>query len=360
MSIITKFTTYRKFGFTSSQVINWLRYSISRKRKILSYRPLWLLIYASDLCNLKCNMCPHHTSGNATKFEYLKKEGGIMKPEAFRAVMDLFPEATLVMFAGVGEPLLNPYFFELAEMAVKNKKIINLVTNGTFLDKENINRIIKLKRFNQISISLNAATAQDYSSICNMPNETFDKVVSNIKNLVYSKRQYKGEAKFEIIVSAVCSQEFVPKVKNFLLFADKLGVDRIDVHNCIDFSIINKEYKFTPLTTSNKNIETVLDLENFSQEKIRAAVNLPRILEKKDFSRKCEWFFKNLCIDAHGNIGSCGRVMNPDLGNGNLFIDKGDVWNNEYMKEMRAKFINKSSWLPTCCNNCIENYKLML
>jgi len=356
MSIINKVKTYFKFGFTTRQVINRLRYYLSGKSEVLKCRPLWLLIYVSDLCNLKCKMCPHHTPGDASNFEFLKKEKGMMEPDVFKVIMDKFPEATLIMFAGVGEPLLNPYFFELAELAVKNKKIINLVTNGTLLDREKINKIIELKRFNQISISLNASNPQDYSNICNMPSKTFDKMVNNIKELVYLKKQHKNKAKFEITVSAVCSQEFLPKIKDFLLFADNLGVDRIDVHNYIDFPIIiGKEYQLTSIETSNKNIEILKEMEKFSKEKIRAKVNLPLIFKKENFCKKCEWFFKNLCFDAQGNIGGCGRVINPDSNYGNLFINKDDVWNNEYMRKMRNKFLNKNEQLLTCCSHCVEN-----
>jgi len=357
MPIINKIKTYFKFGFTTRQVINRLRYSLSEKSKVLKYRPLWLLIYVSDLCNLKCKMCPHHTPCDASNFEFLKKEKDMMKPDVFRVIMDKFPEATLIMFAGVGEPLLNPYFFELAKMAIKNKKIINLVTNGTLLDREKINKIIGLKRFNQISISLNASNPQDYNNICKMPSETFDKVVNNIKELVYFKKQHKNKAKFEIIVSAVCSQEFLPKIKDFLLFADNLGIDRIDVHNYIDFSITDKDHQWTPVETSDKNIEVLEDMEKFSQEKIRARVNLPLIFKKGNFCKKCEWFFKNLCFDAQGNIGGCGRVINPDSNYGNLFINKDDVWNNEYMRRMRNKFLNKNEQLLACCRHCVENYQ---
>ena len=357
MSIVDKAKTYFKFGFTTKQIINRLHYSLSKKSEVLRYRPLWLLIYASDLCNLKCKMCPHHTPGDASNFEFLKKEKGIMKPDIFKVILSKFPEATLVMFAGVGEPLLNPCFFELAEMAVKNKKIINLVTNGTLLDRKKINRIIELKRFNQISVSLNASNPQDYNSICNMPNEIFNKVVNNIKELVYLKKQHKNKAKFEIIISAVCSQEFLPKIKDFLLFADNLDVDRIDIHNYIDFSITEKKHQWVTVNTNDKNMRMLKEMERFSQEKIRARVNLPLVFKKGNFCKKCEWFFKNLCFDAQGNVSSCGRVINPNSNYGNLFIDKDDIWNNGYMRRMRNKFLNKNEQLLICCRHCVENYQ---
>lgn len=354
--MLNQLKTYLKFGFTTRQLSNRVHYFFCKKGETLKYRPLWLLIYVSDLCNLKCKMCPHHTLGDASNFEFLKKSKVMMKPDTFQVVLDKFPEATLVMFAGVGEPLLNPHFFKLAEMASKNKKIINLVTNGVLLDREKINRIIEIKRFNQISVSLNASNPQDYSDICNMPSETFGKVVNNIKELVETKKRYKNKAKFEIIVSAVCSQEFIPKIKDYLLFADNLGADRIDVHNYIDFSIIEEKYQWASVERSDRNIEILKGIKQFSQEKIKTKANLFLVFKKENFCKKCEWFFKNLCFDALGNIGGCGRVINPDVDYGNLITDKEDVWNNQYMRKMRKKFLNNQEQLLNCCKNCIENY----
>lgn len=354
--MISKIKTLLKFGFSGKQVLNRLKYLLSKKQDVLKYRPLWLLIYVSDLCNLRCKMCPHHTLGDSSDFVFLKKDNGMMKPETFRVILDKFPEATLVMFAGVGEPLVNPHFFELAQMAVEDKKIINLVTNGTLLDKDKIRRIVELKRFNQVSVSLNASNAEDYTTICNRPQSFFDKVVNNIKDLVDSKKKNPDKAKFEIIVSAVCSQQFILKVKDFLIFVDNLGVDRIDIHNYIDFCIIEKGGQWTAISKNIYNEKTLYELEKFCHNNIKTKVNLPIVLKQEKFCKKCEWFFKNLCFDAFGNIGGCGRVMNPDNDYGNILTSSDDVWNNKYMRNMRKKFLVPNCKLPDCCNHCIENY----
>lgn len=354
--MLNQLKTYLKFGFTIKQLVNRFNYIFCKKGEILKYRPLWLLIYVSDLCNLRCKMCPHHTQGDASKFEFLKKEKGMLKPESFKIILEKFPQSTLVMFAGVGEPLINPYFLELAGMAVKYKKIINLVTNGTLLDRAKINRIIELRRFNQVSISLNAFNPRDYYNICNMPSEIFWKVINNVKELVRLKKQNKTKAKFEIIVSAVCSQQFLPKVKEFLLFADNLMVDRIDVHNYIDFSILEKNGQWSPIVIDKQNEDYLQELKYFAEKNIRAKVNLPILLKKENFYKKCEWFFKNLCFDAYGNIGACGRVINPNHEYGNIFNNSEDIWNNLYMRSMRRKFLEPQAELENPCYHCIENF----
>ena len=142
-----------------------------------------------------------------------------------------------------------------------------------------------------------------------------------------------------------------------MLFADNLDVDRIDIHNYIDFSITEKKHQWVTVNTNDKNMRMLKEMERFSQEKIRARVNLPLVFKKGNFCKKCEWFFKNLCFDAQGNVSSCGRVINPNSNYGNLFIDKDDIWNNGYMRRMRNKFLNKNEQLLICCRHCVENYQ---
>ncbi len=346
--------TYNKFGFTPKQILNRIHYQLAKKAVHLKYRPLWLLIYVTDLCNLRCKMCPHHTPGDATDFTFMKQTQGTMKPDVFRKILDKFPESTLVMFAGVGEPLLNPHFMTLATMAAKEKKILNIVTNGSLLDEDRIHQMIEIGRFNQISVSLNTSNAKDYQQICNMPEIVFDRVVENIRKLVHLKKEHN--ASFQIIVSAVCSNQFLPKVEEFLKFADSLGVDRIDIHNYIDFSIKETQDQWTPVFSEKSVKQKIDDLQVFVDSSIRAEVNLPKIFKKENFSKKCMWFFKNLAFDAHGNIGSCGRIMNPQPAYGNILNDEGDIWNNDYMTALRKAFIDQKKKLPPCCYTCVENY----
>lgn len=345
---------YRKFGFTKEQILNRISYQFAKKEPILKYRPLWLLIYVTDLCNLRCKMCPHHTPGDASDFNFMKQTKGTMIPGVFENILDKYPESTLVMFAGVGEPLVNPNFVKLAETAAERKKIINLVTNGVLLDEEKIKKIISTGRFNQVSVSLNAANAEDYNMICNMPEQIFNRVVDNIQTLVRLKKEHN--ASFEVIVSAVCSNEFLPKVKNFLKFVDALGVDRIDIHNYIDFSIKEDKDQWTSISSESEIEGKLLELKEFAKKSINAKVNLPKVFKKELFSKKCMWFFKNLAFDAYGNIGSCGRVMNPQPSYGNILKDNNDIWNNNYMTTLRKVFIDKKKKLPSCCYKCVENY----
>ncbi len=352
-NIPEKINDYIKYGFTKKQVMNHIKYILYKKNSYLNYRPLWLLIYATDLCNLNCKMCPHHTNGNSNDFTFKKENTNSMSLKTFNQILERFPESTLLLLAGVGEPLLNKNIMQFIEIATKKNKTIDLTTNGILLNDDIIQSITTNKRFKKISISLNASNPIDYYNICGKDIVTFNKVVTNIEKLVKAKNA--TNSKIKIVVSAIGSEQFMPKVKDFIIFTDKLGVDSIDIFNYIDFSIIDKEEQWSDFS-ERFNDNLLRELYVYVNKKIKANVNLPIIKNKKNFKIKCEWYFKNIAFDAAGNIGSCGRVMNPNKDYGNL-IDKNDIWNNQYMKQMRHQFMLDTTSLPNCCNNCIENYE---
>lgn len=333
-----------KYRFKPKQLINYFKYKVAKKTTILKYRPIWLLIYVSDLCNLKCAMCPHH-SGNDNEFQFMKElSTEFMTPQLLNKIYSKFPESIFVMLGGVGEPLMNPHFKELVQITSENRKKINLITNGILLNKEMADYLLSNKYVNQISVSLNASTPEEYKSICKV--DKFNVVCQNIQYLVRRKKELSSSV--EIVVSGVCSHQFLNSSLNFLNYCDSFGVDRIDLHRYIDFDISGG---LQDIDDMNDNLEKLYE----HSKKIKTNVNLPHIISKSTYKKQCDWYFKNLSFDAKGNIGSCGRVINPDKNYGNI-DDKNDIWNNEYMQTMRAKFLDDNNTVSKYCEKCVENH----
>lgn len=333
-----------KYHFKMKQLLNYFKYKTSKKAAILSYRPIWLLIYVSDLCNLRCEMCPHH-NGKTNDFLFQKnltKE--FMTPEMLEKIYQKFPESIFVMLGGVGEPLINPYFKDLVRITAKNRKKMNLITNGVLLNEEMTDYLLLNKYVNQISVSLNASTAEEYISICKI--NKFDEVCKNIRYLIQRKKELKSNV--EIVVSGVCSHQFVDKSIDFLKFCDSLNVDRIDLHRYIDFDVIGG---LTDIDEMHDDMKKIADCAN----KLHTKTNLPHSISKKTYKKACDWYFKNLSFDAKGNMGSCGRVINPDKKYGNI-DDEGDIWNNEYMQMMRSRFLEPDDVVTKYCEKCVENH----
>lgn len=347
--MINKFRSIIRYGYTPLQLMNYTKYILNNRKKArLNYRPLWMLIYVTDLCNLHCKMCPHHTTADSSMFYQAKKlNTDFISLETIEYSFNLFPESYYVMLAGVGEPLLHPEFKEIIRLCERYHKKVKLVTNGTRLTEEMSDFLASRKCISEIQISLNAPDYETYYDICQGSKDEFCEVVKNIRGLISAKNRHKST--MAIVTSAVCGNEFKEKAYSFLCFADSLGVNKIELYRYIDFGIIGNN-----ITDIQSDKNFICELDKRAKNKIKTHYALPHIVDEKNFQIQCDWFWKNISIDSNGNIGSCGRVISPDSSYGNVFTNE-DVWNNSYMIKMRELFIKGDELPSNCCKACVEN-----
>lgn len=347
--MLNKVSSIIRYGYTPSQLVNFVKYKINRRSKtVLNYRPLWMLVYVTDLCNLHCRMCPHHTSADSSNFTQAKKlNTDFISLETLEFSFKKFPESYFVMLAGVGEPLLHPQFKDIIRLCEKYKKKVKIVTNGTRLTTDMSDFLSSSRCIDEIQISLNAPDYSTYFDICQGSEKEFSAVVENIRGLVLAKIRNKSSVR--IVTSAVCGNEFKGKAFDFLCFADSLGVDQIELFRYIDFGIIGNN-----ISDIKSDKDYIIELNKKAKGTIRAKYSLPHLVGADTFESRCDWFWKNISIDSHGNIGSCGRVISPDSTYGNIFSEE-DVWNNDYMQRMRQLFLTGSELPSSCCRACVEN-----
>lgn len=338
-----------RYHFTLTQITNRIKYIIfNRKKEKLNYRPIWILLYLTDLCNLHCGMCPHHTTADASNFKQKKQlNNNYMPLHVVERVLYMFPESYYVMIAGVGEPFLHPEIKDIITLCAKSHKKIKIVTNGSLLNDQLISFILREKSIDELQISLNAPNWKIYNQICQGSQDEYETLIKNILVLVRQKKRFKSQVK--ITISAVCSNEFKPHAKEFLLLGDYLGVDRVDLFRYIDFQITGNQF-----SDIESDHDFITELSKFAKKNVRLEYSLPHIVSEASFSSKCDWFWKNISVDSVGNIGSCGRVIGPDKRFGSIF-DSGDIWNNDYFCAVRRDFLEGKCFPSSCCKSCVEN-----
>lgn len=261
-------------------------------------------------------------------------------------VITKFPEAMVVSLAGVGEPTLHHKFPTIVERLMLANKIIDLTTNGYFLSGDVLSAITETPNVREVSISLNGLDEQEHKTITGRTG--YSKVLDNVQNLVQTRR-HTGYP-YRIAVSQVCTPENWHNWRAYVDLALELNVDRLYLHNLIDMSIVAPGHR--SLHTSDKIEDTLAQL----RKSHGVEIILPKPINTFTGPPKCEWFFRNLAFDAEGNLGSCGRVMNPQPQYGNI-REEGDLWNNEYMRMMRQTFLDSSgASVEDVCTRCVENF----
>lgn len=178
--------------------------------------PQEVYVQLSRRCNLRCTMCGHAAWTENT---------GFMAMETFQQVLDEAARAgirSLVLLSGQGEPLLHPHVFECLETAVGQGFRVSMVTNGTPLTPERIDR---LARIGLAHLQFSFAGYDKATYEATYVGAKFERVVENLRGLAAAMRRHQSRTLFS--VKAVCpdpSRDFVEKTRAFVR---SLGVERI-------------------------------------------------------------------------------------------------------------------------------------
>src|SRR6266496_4055079 len=106
---------------------------LSRQTK-LNGLPVEYIVETTAKCNLYCPMCPRETH---------KQPKEDMSEDIFdRLVSGSAATGEHMMLIGLGEPLLDPKFFDRIERCERHGISTLLSTNGTLLDEKNAEKLL--------------------------------------------------------------------------------------------------------------------------------------------------------------------------------------------------------------------------
>lgn len=188
--------------------------------------PSYVRVIVGNTCNLKCIMCPYHSSllkpTHTTGFFQGKKEMSWEMME--RLAQDCGKAKTSILIGSVEEPLLHPKLTDFIQLCRKQGvPQVHLTTNGQLLDETRATALLKAG-LTSIDISLDAATPETYFKI---RGADFKKVKSNIINFLKIRDQLGINC--EVRTSFVRNKEVTPEeeeifVKGWLAKANSVFI----------------------------------------------------------------------------------------------------------------------------------------
>lgn len=132
-----------------------------------------LYIEPTNQCNLSCRTCIRNGWEEA--------QFGFMEDQIFERAMEgisRLPKPPLVFFGGYGEPLLHPQILKMVKRAKDIGCKVELITNGTLLDREMSLELIKAG-LDRLWVSLDGITSEGYASL--RPSSPFHLVLENLR-----------------------------------------------------------------------------------------------------------------------------------------------------------------------------------
>src|SRR5262245_11425927 len=186
--------------------------------ELTSY-PWNITIPLTEVCNAICTFCSSPLVPSPKAF-------AVHEMEHFA---DALRYAVCISLQGLGEPLAHPQF---EAIATEIKKYLNpvahleIITNGWLLSGRRW-ELLKSLRISHIQVSVNAATDQTHQIAMGSKPGTFDRVVTNIENILADPdwRNLPETSPGLLKVSMVITRHSLPEVPQFLDFFVKKGVE---------------------------------------------------------------------------------------------------------------------------------------
>lgn len=316
--------------FKRKRLINFFLNNISRKLKLTKVYgyPLTVMIEPTNICNLKCPLCP-------TGAGLIKRKKGYMKFSDFKKIIDEIGDYIIhLRLWNWGEPLLNKEIFKMISYAHTKKIFINLSTNSNFLNKEIAEKILD-SGLDELIISLDGASKETYNKY--RKGGDFEKIISSIKFLTSQKKKLNKKTLFVKLQFIIMkhNEDEIEKIKEL---AKELGVDELVFKTVGVMDYFSKEdiKKYLP------------NNEKYSRYKI----NEKQAVLKRKINNWCDSLWDEIVINWDGSVVPCCFDMNNKMILGNAFEQNiKEIWNSRKYIQLRKMILTNKQNL-SLCKNC--------
>jgi len=307
--------------------------------------PKIVYLEVTNMCNLNCKHC-YSEAGE-------KKGAELSTTHIKQLITDLAKHGAEFLSIGGGEPLLRPDLNEIIKYSINSGIEVELVTNGTLIDREKIKEL-KKTGLKYIQVSLDGFNSVTYDLI--RGKDYFDKVVSTIKKL--SKN-------FIVTVSTVVTKINYKNIEKIVDLSEKSGAKYFRVVKLMSAGRAKKAQLFV----SEQEIHNILNkLKKISLSKRKIAIEFDEnLLQPK--RKAIPWLHagiygcsagRSTCnIDSIGNVYPCSFLQSKELLCGN--IKEKQLYTIWVDSEILQQFRNITSvgapcktcnWLNTCLGGC--------
>lgn len=330
LHLLLKSFTIKRFA---NALINLLSYWLSvltRKAIIWGYPPI-VMIEPTNICNLRCPLCP---SGN----QELTRSRGMLDYEAFCKIIDeIAPYSFMLILWNQGEPFLNPDFTKMARYAHDKNLFLLVSTNANKLP--NAKDIIH-SGIDRLIVSLDGATQDTYNKY--RLNGNLSIVLENVRKLIDTKHILN--VKYPTIIwQFIVMKHNEHEIDEIKKLAKEIGVDQLSLKTV---QIYSKEDIDNFLPTNPKYSRYKIKDNNFEL--------------KFGIQNRCRRMWTQPVINWNGEMSICcfDKDIQFPLGNVKQQTFKS-LWQGEAYQQIRQIVLRDRSSIEIC-RNCGEGVNLRI
>jgi radical SAM protein with 4Fe4S-binding SPASM domain len=328
------FSLKRTFNAALAYSSFWL--SRLLKRPIVWGLPPVFMVEPTNICNLKCPLCP---SGAGT----LKRPGQYLDLDHYKKLIDeLASSAFMVLLWNQGESFMHENFLEMVRIASDKGLWPYASTNGHYMDDPDA--IVK-SGLGTLLMSVDGASKETYETYRRSGN--FDLVIENLKKLTAAKKRLKSSTPV-IHLQFIIMRHNEHELAKIEELARECGVDRLTLK--------------TVQIYDDADIDTWLP-ENMDRSRYRVSRDddgQAHFKMRQDYPNSCARLWTQPVLNAGGEIAVCCFDKDSDFAMGHLKDQSfKSIWKSKrFMDFRRAIFKSRSQF--EMCRNCGEGVKLNL
>lgn len=301
--------------------------------------PHSLQIEITTQCNLSCRVCPRHTFKDFNPDQ-------LMSYNLYEKIINESAQHMHTVYLwGVGEPLLHPRFFEMVSLAKSHNLKVIFTTNGTLLNKHNINQIIK-HQIDDIIFSVDGT-----KSLKSTRGVTLHKLSIKINNLRIEKIQQKSTLPHTHI-NFILMKQNKDEIPDFLQWASSLKIPDIKFQNLLTWD----EYTTTQSRIFDNDTNITLPSTSLTPDPkcTQPFIGSPNIRVDGKVTPCCflAYPLDTYFIRNNGQIKQKKTHFEPlimgDVNNDNILT----IWNNDAYTKLRKSFTSKNTLHP--CDICLN------
>jgi radical SAM protein with 4Fe4S-binding SPASM domain len=333
-----------------------LQNALEVAKKPLKSTPYSLYIEVTKNCNELCSMCP--------RTHYWVDRRDNLSFEDFKRIVDQFPNLQRVVLHGLGEPLLNPYLFEMVRYLKKRDTYVLFNSNALALNAARREALIH-SGLDEYRISFDASRPETYKLIRGIAG--LDKVKKNVLALMEAIKQVKHPPKVSLWFTTM--RENIEELPGVAEFAAIAGIRELYVQRLVYFgeglavedqSLYRKMAEQEQIVLANTRtfcLQNQINLAASGGEVIGLDGSVQTILnlDEENPWLACTRPWRLMYIQANGDVSPCcfapftGTKGEPILGN--IFEQSAEeIWQGQKYKAFRRAFLTNQP--PQCCEGC--------
>ncbi len=314
-------------------------------RRLPFLPPVEALFEPTKVCNLRCDRCRRVESGSVAQ---IKGVGIHFTPEQFREALDKLRHIRKADWIGDGEPLLNPDWNKLIEIAAEKGIQTSFSTNGTLVTKEDVD-FWKKHKVPLVQVSVDTSKPETYEKM--RPGAKFERVMESCRLI--------SKAGIKLQLSNILFTDSIDDMLDYVDLCIELGVWKIALPRPHLYGTLER---YIPSCPNPITANPILKIAQDKARKAKIGWFEPWLLTP--YFKRCMFPFLFPYIQIGGTMQTCcfmsgkdrtgyynGDAYNIPATNyemGNILTDDfNKIWRGDAYKEIRRVLIDSEKPIGT-------------